>query len=291
MDLVLNAAMFTLMFAMGLSLAVDDFRRVATRPRATIVGTLLQLVGMPLVGIATAIALDLPPLLATGLVVVSACPGGMFSNMFVHIGRGHTALSITLTATATLVTLFTLPLWTRFAFVRFSEVGAVPIEMPVLATALRLGLLTVLPVGLGMWARVRRPGWTRYERPLSIGPAIVIVAGSVAQGASRPDFPADVLVEGLIAATVYLAASAVAGVAIPALFGLSARDVATVGVELVVKNILLALVLATPVVPFEALVPIFAFGLLQTPAGIGVIAGWRTLDRRGAFAAEPADPA
>ena len=112
-DAAMGVGMFALMFAMGLTLGTDDFRRIAKSPRATAVGTSLQLIVMPIVGIGLSTALELSPLLSTGLIVVSACPGGLFSNMFVHFARGNTALSITLTATATLVTLFTLPLCDR----------------------------------------------------------------------------------------------------------------------------------------------------------------------------------
>jgi len=99
--LALNTAMFAMMFGMGLTLTPVDFRRVAKAPRATIVGTLLQLIIMPLVAIGIAKAFDMAPLLAVGLVVIGACPGGLFSNMYIHFARGNTALSITLTATAT----------------------------------------------------------------------------------------------------------------------------------------------------------------------------------------------
>jgi BASS family bile acid:Na+ symporter len=104
-------SMFTLMLGMGLTLQGDDFRRIATSPRATLVGTVLQLLVMPIVGMAIARFFGLSQVLSSGIVVLAACPGGMFSNMMVHLARGNTALSVTLTATATLVTLFTLPLW------------------------------------------------------------------------------------------------------------------------------------------------------------------------------------
>lgn len=286
--IALPGAMFGLMFAMGLSLSSDDFRRIARSPKATIVGTVLQLLVMPLVSLGLALALDMPALLAAGLVVIGACPGGMFSNMYVHLARGNTALSITLTATATLVTLFTLPLWVRLAVSTFSTDGSATIEMPVLGTALRLGTMTVLPVAIGMWARPRWPTLLRFERRISIAAAIVIVIGAAAEGASRPDVPPALFLEGAIAAGWFAIAALLVGVLLPALLRISTRDTVTIAVELVVKNTLLGIVLVSQVLEFEAVIPIFGFALFQTPTGIALLVAWKALERRGILAADPA---
>jgi BASS family bile acid:Na+ symporter len=165
---IVPAGMFALMFGMGLALTVDDFRRVVLLPQATVVGTFLQLVGMPLAGFGLAHAFALDPLLAAGLVIIAACPGGVMSNMFVHLGRADTALSITLTATATAVTLFTIPLWVRAVLASFGEAGA-NIEMPVIETALYLGGFTILPVAVGMGVLVFYNLWRRRaESRLSV---------------------------------------------------------------------------------------------------------------------------
>lgn len=283
MELALPIAMFTLMFAMGLTLATDDFRRVVGNPRTTVVGTLVQLVVMPIVGMLLATVLGLSPLMSTGLVVVSACPGGMFSNMYVHLARGNTALSITLTATATLVTLFTLPLWVQYALTSFTPGGAEPIDMPVLDTALQLGALTILPVGIGMVARHWRPSLAALERRIALPSVVVIIVGAASQGASRPDIPLEAFLEGMYAAGCFAAAAIAVGVALPAVFGVSARDTVTIAVEMIVKNTLLGIVLVSQSMGFEALIPIFAFAVFQTPGGIVLLVGWRVLERRGWF--------
>ncbi|NNL64708.1 MAG: bile acid:sodium symporter family protein, partial [Myxococcales bacterium] len=163
---LLPLSMFGLMFAMGLALVLDDFRRIARVPGPVVTGTLLQLLGMPVIGFGLALAFELPPLLAAGLVILAACPGGMMSNMLVHVGRANTALSITLTATATTATLFTLPLWIRAILDRVGgETGA--IEIPLLETAGQLGGLTILPVAVGMVVRALHPPALRLELPLS----------------------------------------------------------------------------------------------------------------------------
>jgi BASS family bile acid:Na+ symporter len=285
--IALPGAMFALMFAMGLSLSSDDFRRIARNPRATLVGTILQLLVMPLVSLGLAMALDMPTLLAAGLVVIGACPGGMFSNMYVHLARGNTALSITLTATATLVTLFTLPLWVRLAVSTFSADGSATLEMPILGTALRLGTMTVLPVAVGMWARPRWPTLLRFERRVSIAAAIVIVIGVAAEGTSRPDVPPALFLEGAIAAAWFAISALLIGVSLPTLLRISTRDTVTIAVELIVKNTLLGIVLVSQVLDFEAVIPIFGFALFQAPTGIALLVTWKALERRGFLLADP----
>ncbi len=289
-DGLLRVAMFSLMFAMGLALTVADFRRIVRAPTATLVGTVLQLIVMPLVGITLGRLYELPILLTAGLVVLAACPGGMFSNMFVHVSRGHTALSITLTATATLVTLFTLPLWVRFVLGSGGGVEA-EIEMPVLETALQLGLLTILPVAIGMAVRHRWPQTTRWERRLSLMAMVGIVVGVVIQGASRPDPPVQEFATSLAPVAWYLTAAIGLGTLVPVLFGITARDAVTIAVEMVVKNTLLGIVLVSQALPFEALVPIFIYMIVQTPAAVAVIVSWRLLARFGVLEAVPAHAA
>lgn len=288
MDFSLTAAamgvgMFAMMFAMGLTLGTDDFRRIAKSPRATAVGISLQLIVMPIVGIGLSTALELSPLLSTGLIVVSACPGGLFSNMFIHFARGNTALSITLTATATLVTLFTLPLWVQFSLTSFSPGDATAVEMPILNTALRLSTLTILPVFLGMIARAKAPSLTRFERRITIPAALLIALTATSEALKRPDIPVETFLEAFYAASYFAVAAIVVGITIPALFRLPARDTVTIAVELIVKNTMLGIVLVGQVMEFEALIPIFAFAIFQTPGGVVLLAGWRYLEKRGYF--------
>lgn len=277
-DLGLSVGMFMLMLGMGLTLVADDFRRIATDPRATIVGTVLQLLVMPLVGLALANIFDLTPILAAGLVVVAACPGGMFSNMYVHFAKGNTALSITLTATATVVTLFTLPLWVQFALTLFEAHDGGAVEMPVLETALRLSALTILPVAIGMFLRARNPAALRWERRATIPGAIIIVLGAAVGTSSNPDL--DKIIESIAPAAAFAISAMTVGTIVPLLFRIPARDAVTIAVEMIVKNTLLGIVLVAQVLDFEAVLPILAFAAVQTPGGVILLIGWRWFEQR-----------
>lgn len=280
-ELLLGMSMFTLMLGMGLTLQGDDFRRIATSPRATLVGTVLQLLVMPIVGIAIARFFGLSPVLSSGIVVLAACPGGMFSNMMVHLAKGNTALSVTLTATATLVTLFTLPLWVQFSLSLFAVDGTAPLDMPVIDTALRLGMLTVLPIAIGMGSRIRWPELAGREQRLTWIGVIGIVVAVTMQGVERPALPIDEMLTSIPPALAFAVAAMVIGVAIPLLVRIPPRETITIAVEMVVKNTLLGMVLVGQTLEFEAILPILAFGIFQTPGGLLLLVGWRTLEKRG----------
>ncbi len=277
-DWIQPGGILCLMCGMGLALTVDDFRRVASAPLATALGTTLQLVAMPLCGIAIVAVFGLPPLLAAGLIIAAACPGGMFSNVYVHLARANTALSVTLTASATLVTLFTLPLWVQGGLTWVGGPDA-RIEMPVLDTALRLGGLTILPVALGMFLRAHEIGMHAEKWLTRIGVAAV-VGGFVADGLLRPELPVAEVDLSLWPAVALCLAGLVLGTLVPRLLRIPSTDAVTIAVELVVKNGLLGIVLARQALEFEAAIPIFLFGMLQTPIGIGLLVLWRWRARR-----------
>jgi len=271
--------MFGLMLGMGLTLSVDDFRRIAQAPAATLLGTSLQLVGMPLAGLGLALAYELPPLLAAGLVVVAACPGGMFSNMYVHLAGGNTALSITLTATATAVTLVTMPVWVQVALA-VVEGGETSVDVPVLGSALRLAGLTILPVACGMLLRYRASELLRFEKRLTRTSALLIVVGVTVDALGQPEPPVAEFRQSLAPALWLLGAAVASGLIVPLLLRLALRDAVTIAVELVVKNGLLGLVLTRQVLGFDATVPILAFITFQSPVGIALLVAWYFYDRR-----------
>lgn len=98
-----------IMFAMGITLRTDDFRRVFSRPLEILVGISAQYVVMPFLGFILALAFGTSPLVAAGIVLVGSCPGGTASNVITYLARGDLALSVTLTSVSTLLCPFLLP--------------------------------------------------------------------------------------------------------------------------------------------------------------------------------------
>src|SRR3712207_3295918 len=95
-----------IMFSLGLTLALQDFRLLLSRPGIVLAGLAGQLVAMPLLALAIAILFQLPPPLALGLFILGICPAGTTSNALTFIGRGNVALAVVLTALSSLITVF-----------------------------------------------------------------------------------------------------------------------------------------------------------------------------------------
>ncbi len=119
--IILAISLILIMFGMGLSLTLTDFKRVFVFPKAIIIGLCCQIIFLPLIGYALATALQLSPTIAIGLMLLAACPGGPTSNMLTFLAKGDLALSVSLTAVASVLTIFTIPLIVQFAVQEFSN--------------------------------------------------------------------------------------------------------------------------------------------------------------------------
>ncbi len=119
---ILPVAVFIIMFGMGLSLRILDFTYVMKQPKAIFLGIFTQMIALPLIAFLVAIAYKLEPELAMGLMIISFAPRGTTSNMFTHLAKGDEALSISLTSISSLVTSFTIPLFTLLAMIYFLSI-------------------------------------------------------------------------------------------------------------------------------------------------------------------------
>ncbi|MGD1927403.1 MAG: bile acid:sodium symporter family protein [Leptolyngbyaceae cyanobacterium] len=145
----LPLALFIIMLGMGLGLTLTDFQRIFVAPKGVALGLGAQLIMLPLVGFGLASVLPLTPELAVGVMILAACPGGPTSNLVTYLARGNVALSITLTALSSLVTVFTIPLVVNWAMVQFMGAGT-DLQLPFLTTVLQIAVITLIPVSLGM---------------------------------------------------------------------------------------------------------------------------------------------
>lgn len=153
---ILPLALFAIMLGMGLGLTIQDFQRIFVYPKGVAIGLLAQLVMLPCVGIILASVFPLSPELAVGVAIIAACPGGPTSNLVTYLGRGNVALSITLTAISSLITVFTIPLVVNVSMQRF--LGATTdLQLPFSTTVLQIAVITFIPVTLGMAMRRYAP--------------------------------------------------------------------------------------------------------------------------------------
>ncbi len=131
------------MFAMGLTLSVSDFRLVFRQPGLVLIGLCLQYMLMPFIAWLIATLLSLPLPMTLGLILIGSCPGGTASNVICYLARGNVALSITLTFVSTILAVIMTPLLT-YTYVDKS------IDVPVLMMAKSLLLIILLPVTMGV---------------------------------------------------------------------------------------------------------------------------------------------
>ena len=155
-ELFLPFSLAVIMFGMGLSLRLEDFRRILVYPMAVGIGLFNQLVLLPLVAFGIAIGFALPSELAVGLMILAACPGGATSNLITHLAKGDAALSITLTAFSSLITVATIPFVVNYSIAYFIPGGEAQ-QLSVVGTVVSVLLITIIPVALGMLVLEKAP--------------------------------------------------------------------------------------------------------------------------------------
>jgi len=149
--LIVLPILTVLMFDLGLTLHFSDFINIVKRPKAMFLGLFGQLVILPLIALAIGTALNLSPLFFIGLLLIACCPGGSSSNIFSKLAKGDVALSVSLTACSSVITLFTLPLIMNFVTAKLGE--SVGVTLPV-GNLLKQNFMTMLlPIIIGILIR------------------------------------------------------------------------------------------------------------------------------------------
>lgn len=149
--------LIVLMFLLGTDLDKNAFRNVAKNPMGVAIGLTGQLIILPVVAFAVAWLLDLPPVYFMGLVLVACCPGGSSSNVFSMLAKGDVALSVTLTALSSVITLFTLPVVMEFVSNYVSNQTGVEIVLPVGKLIVQNLVLLFVPLLAGIVLRYFAP--------------------------------------------------------------------------------------------------------------------------------------
>ena len=270
-DIGLPIALAIIMVGIGLTLSVADFRREARQPRGMVVGSVGQVLITPLAGFAIVLLLDLDAVVAVGVIIAAACPGGTTSNLIAFLGRANVALSIVMTVIASIVTIVTLPLFTELALDWQLGVDG-GVEVPLVRTIGLLFGVILIPVLLGMVVRARNVALAaRVERAVSIFGAVVLVAliVGIAIGIGE-DVPRFLAQAGPAMILLNLAGMGV-GWFSGRLAGLNWTDRLTLAMELGVKNSTLGILLATLLSSnFEYAVPSAVYGLVMYVSAAGL---------------------
>lgn len=155
--LIVIPILVVLMFLLGTELNKSAFTDVVKNPRAVFVGMFGQIVLLPLIAFGIAYAMGLSPVYFMGLVLIACCPGGSSSNVFSMLVKGNVALSVTLTALSSIITLFTLPLIMDAVSLYLSAQSGVSVTLPVGKLLMQNIVLLLVPMLLGIAFKRLRP--------------------------------------------------------------------------------------------------------------------------------------
>ncbi len=260
-DYFLPITLGIITLGMGLSLTERDFRNIFTYPRAVITGLCCQMLLLPLLAFLIALLSNIDPLFKVGLMIIAACPGGATSNLVTYLLRGNVALSISMTAINSIITLLTIPLVVTLSLMYFIQQDT-EIHLKVGETIVNVFLITLLPAFAGTQIRKWRPVWADgLERPLKIILPLLlalIFTGVVfidrgTESATVRDF-----INILPFAILLNFAAMGAGLLIAKLLGLRIRDQYTISIEVGLQNSALAIFVAANLLGSHpmALVPV-----------------------------------
>lgn len=240
----LPLALFIIMLGMGLTLTLDDFKRVVIYPKAVVIGLVAQLIMLPIVGFGIASVFPLEPQLAVGVMILAACPGGPTSNMITFLAGGDVALSVTLTAISSLITVFTIPLVINLSMQTFLGEGTT-LQLPFLSTVLQIAVITLIPVAIGMIAKRYAPGIAdKADKPvkwLSLFFLAVVITGVLLR--ERDNVISYIIDVGWVTLALNVVTMAL-GLAIATLSRLGEKAATAITVEVGIQNGTLAIAIA-----------------------------------------------
>ena len=244
-NVVLPLALAFIMFALGLGLTANDFARVARQPKDFLVGAVSQVVLLPLVGFILVTIWPVSPEIALGVMIIAAAPGGVTSNLLTAFGRGDVALSISLTAMISLLSVLTIPLIVVYSYGQFfgEEVKA---EVSVARVAISVFLIVTVPVLIGLAVRRYMMDFAEHFEPaarkISAILFVLVLLGAIFQERNNiVNFYAEAGVITLVLNVVMLALAWLLG----SVFGSGLPQRITISIECGLQNGTLAIAVAT----------------------------------------------
>jgi BASS family bile acid:Na+ symporter len=235
-----------LMFVVGLQLTPADFRRVLEAPRAVVGGTLGQLVLLPLMTWIIVTVFGISPILAAGAVLLAATPGAGMSNVMAAVAGANVALSVTLTAVASLLAVVSMPLMAALGLSLFID-GDAEVSIPLSALFRQLVLFLAIPLGLGMLARARWPETAlRYVSPANRFAVLAILVLTPFSAYMSRDMipPGSEFLTALGIGLVWTLAAISIGWGVATLLGLENNDRFTFLIEFSARNIAMTFIVA-----------------------------------------------
>lgn len=261
----LPVALGVIMFGLGLDLTPGDFARIGRRPKAVALALACQLLLLPAVCFGLVLLFRLPPVLAVGMMLLAASPGGTTANLYSHLFRGDVALNISLTAINSVIAVLTLPVIVNLSIAWFQP-GDMTVGLQLKKT-IEVFMIVLAPVGLGMLVRGFKPGFARaMDKPVRLASVVIltlVIAGAVVSNFAvlKDDF---IALAGIVVSFCILSLGI--GFIVPRLFHINREQSIASAFEVGLHNATLAIVIAESVlaVPDMSL-PAAVYGVLMFP--------------------------
>lgn len=263
----LPIAIGIVMLGLGLSLTRADFTRVREAPRAVIVALGLQMLFLPLLAYGLIRLFDLAPLLAVGVMLLAASPGGTTAGMFSYLFRGDVALNVTLTAVNSVLTIVTLPLITGWAVGHFNaQSEGVGVQLGKFGGVV---VLVLLPVAIGMWLRSVRPQIAeRAERPIKAFAIVFLVVVAIGAIVAERDNIVEYTRSAGLLVTILCALALSVGYAVARGLRLDRAQGVAAAYEVGIQNTTLAMTLALSVMgSTEIAIPAAVYSIVMNIFG------------------------
>lgn len=243
-SIILAIAIMVIMMGMGLSLTLADFRRIAQHPKPVLLGLTNQIVLLPLVALGLISIFQPPTFIAIGMILLAACPGGTSSNLVTLLAKGDLALSVSMTAINSIITIVTIPFWVGYAYSTYLAEAA-NMASPTADIFKTLIVVLAIPLSIGMLIKNRAPHFAdRMERPVRIASSIflaVVILGLLAREFDLfQQYVGDTL--GIVTALNVLTMGM--GYGLAKAFGLNLKQGLTIAIESGIQNGTLTISLA-----------------------------------------------
>ncbi|MDN3724051.1 bile acid:sodium symporter family protein [Aequorivita sp. SDUM287046] len=272
--IILAGSLIIIMLGMGLTLQAADFKRIFRYPKAIFIGLVNQLLLLPLIGFCITLLFPMQPEIAIGVMILAACPGGPTSNLISHLAKADLALSVTLTAFSSLITILTIPFIVNFALEYFLGVGQM-VELDILSTIVQIFVIVVIPIIIGILIRKYCPNFAdRMEKPVRIASGAVlalIIVGLIIK--ERANFFSYFEQAGMAALQLNIVTMFL-GYFSAKLFGLGIKAARSIAIESGIQNGTLAITIAVVLLQNAsfAIVPA-VYSLLMFVTG-GILIYW-----------------
>lgn len=239
------------MFGLGMGLRKVDFKQLLEQPRTLAVGLFTQIILLPIFAIFLFQFFDISPAFKIGILLLSVCPGGVTSNLLSYFAKGNVALSVSLTVSNAVITLFTIPVLVHFFLDLFYNTPRTSIDLPFFDTMFSIFLVTILPAALGMLVRFRfGRKIMEVQRVVNITLPILLLSVFVIKFlGSKSDGGTAISIAEIKALTPIVIAlnvgAFILGHTVAAIFGMSFRNATAIAIEIGLHNTALALLVAS----------------------------------------------